>query len=137
MKTSEAEPCHLTVLNNRTQLPLTKTAIAPFHLAFYTTDHQHAHGPTMGQGKRKRPFTKTHQKRPPLGPTRHKNYTKSRRTTIGTTHILHAKFQRPTEEIEGLGMKNRCEEEGLGNGPHRDQPMASQGRPFSEAFQLS
>jgi hypothetical protein len=36
---------------------------------------------------------------------------------IGTTHILHAKFQRPAEKIKGLSIKNRCEEEGLGNEP--------------------
>jgi hypothetical protein len=28
-------------------------------------------------------------------------------------HILQAKFQRPVEEIEGLGMKNHCKEKRL------------------------
>jgi hypothetical protein len=56
---------------------------------------------------------------------------------IGTAHILQAKFQRPTKEIEGLGMKNHYKEKRLGGGPHCDQPMAGQGRLFSEAFQLS
>jgi hypothetical protein len=56
---------------------------------------------------------------------------------IGTAHTLQAKFQRPAEEIEGLGVKNHCKEKRLGGGPHRDQPTAGQGRPFSEAFELS
>jgi hypothetical protein len=36
------------------------------------------------------------------------------------THILQAKFQRPMEEIEGLGMKNHYKEKRLGGGPHCD-----------------
>jgi hypothetical protein len=39
---------------------------------------------------------------------------------IGTTHILQAKFQRPVEEIDGLGMKNHYKEERLGGRPHCD-----------------
>jgi hypothetical protein len=40
------------------------------------------------------------------------------------------------EEIKGLGMKNRCKEKRLRDEPHRNQPTAGQGHPFSEAFQL-
>jgi hypothetical protein len=74
MKTSKAEPRHLIAPIHRTQLPLTKTTAAPFHLPFHTTDHQHIHGLTMGHGKRKTPFTKTHPERLSLGPT---EYTKT------------------------------------------------------------
>jgi hypothetical protein len=87
--------------------------------------------------KGKTPFTKTHPERPFFGPNRiHKNYTKSRRMVIGTAHILQDKFQMPTEEIEGLDMKNHCKEKRLGGGPHLGQATAGQGRLFSEAFQL-
>jgi hypothetical protein len=52
-------------------------------------------------------------------------------------HILQAKFQRTAEEIEGLNVKNHCKEKRIRGRPHRDQPTAGQGSPFSEAFQLS
>jgi hypothetical protein len=52
----EAEPHHLTALIYHTQLPLTKTVTASFHLPFHTTDHQRIHGLTMGRGKRKNIF---------------------------------------------------------------------------------
>jgi hypothetical protein len=71
--------------------------------------------------KGKTPFTKDSPRKTFFGPTRiYKNYTKSRWTVIGTAHILQAKFQRPVEEIEGLGVKNHCKEKRLGGEPHRD-----------------
>jgi hypothetical protein len=78
---------------NRTQLPLTKTTTARFHLPFHTTYHQHVRGLTMGRGKRKNTFHQDSPRKAFFGPNRiHKNCTKSRRTVIGTTHILQAKF---------------------------------------------
>jgi hypothetical protein len=56
---------------------------------------------------------------------------------IGTAHIFQAKFQRPAKKIEGLGMKNHYKENRLRGRRHRDQVTDGQGRPFSEAFQLS
>jgi hypothetical protein len=127
-----------TACQNHTQLPLTKTSTTPFHLPFHTTDHQRIRGLTKGRGKRKDTFHQDSPIKAFFGPNRiHQNCTKSRRTVIGTTHILQAKFQRPTEEIKGFYMKNHCEEKRLGDRPHRGQPTASRGRPFSEAFQLS
>jgi hypothetical protein len=138
VKTSGAEPCHLTAPIYRTQLPLTKTATTLFCLPFHTIDHQHVHGSPMGRGKRESTFGQDSPRKAFLGPNRiHQNQTKSRRTVIGTTHILQAKFQRPMEEIERLGMKNHRKEKRFGGGPHHDQPMAGQGRPISEAFQFS
>jgi hypothetical protein len=91
----------------------------------------------MGHGKRKNTFHQDSPRKALLGPNKiHQNYTKSWWTVIGITHILQAKFQSPLKEIKGLGMKNHYEEKGLGGGPHRDQPTAGQGHPFSEAFQL-
>jgi hypothetical protein len=138
MKTLKAKPCHLTTPIYRSQLPLTKTTTVRFRLPFHTTDHQRVRGLTMGRGKRKNMFHQDSPRKAFFGSNRiHKNCTKIQRTVIGTTHILQAKFQRPAEEIEGLGVKNHCKEKRLGGRPHRDQPTAGQGRPFSEAFQLS
>jgi hypothetical protein len=128
----------VTMCQNRTQLPLTKTTTARLHLPFHTTDHQLVHGLTMGCGKRKDTFHQDSPRKAFFGPNKiHKNSTKSQRTVIVATHILQAKFQRPAEEIEGLCVKNHCKEKRLGGRPHHSQPMAGQGRPFSEAFQLS
>jgi hypothetical protein len=92
----------------------------------------------MGHDKRKNTFHQDSPRKAFFGPNRiHKNCTKSRQTVIGMAHILQAKFQRPMEEIEGLGVKNPCKEKTLRGRPHCDQPTAGQGRPFSEAFQLS
>jgi hypothetical protein len=89
----------------------------------------------MGRGKRKNTFHQDSPRKASFGPNRiHKNCTKSQRTVIGTAHILQAKFQRPAEKIEGLGVKNHCKEKRLGGGPHHDQPTAGQERLFSEAF---
>jgi hypothetical protein len=88
--------------------------------------------------KRKNNFHQDPPRKALLGPNRiHQNYTKNQRTVIGTTHILQAKFQWLVKEIEGLGMENHCKKKGLGGGPHPDPPMAGQGCPFFEAFQLS